>query len=85
VPAHPVLDVKAAQQITGRSHVAVGKALARLEQAGILSRLNARNWRRVWECPALFDLMTDFERAIAPGLGDASGNRTAPSRQGRSS
>jgi Fic family protein len=64
LPAHPVLDVKAAQQITGKSHVAVGKALAQLEQEGIVSRLNERKWGRVWECAALFDLVTDFEQAI---------------------
>jgi Fic family protein len=64
LPAHPVLDVKAAQQITGKSHVAVGKALAQLEQEGILSRLSERKWGRVWECAALFDLVTDFEQAI---------------------
>jgi Fic family protein len=65
LPAHPVLDVKAAQQITGKSHVAVGKALAQLEDKDILKRLNENKWGRLWECQELLDLVTDFEEALA--------------------
>jgi hypothetical protein len=65
LPATPVLDVRAAQQLTGKSHVATGKALTALEDAGILRRLNERKWARLWECEELLDLVTDFEEALA--------------------
>jgi Fic family protein len=44
LPQQPVIDVAAAQQLTGKSHVAVGKALQQLERVGILTRLNERKW-----------------------------------------
>jgi len=47
LPAQPVIDVPAAQRLTGKSHVAVGNAIAQLEQAGILQKLNERKWGRV--------------------------------------
>lgn len=65
LPAHPVLDVASGRQLTGKSHVAVGKALDQLEAAGILQRLNEKKWGRVWECGQLFDLVTDFEKSVS--------------------
>ena len=35
-------DVTVAQTLTGKSHVAIGRALRQLEDAGILNRLNER-------------------------------------------
>jgi Fic family protein len=65
LPAHPVLDVASGQQLTGKSHVAIGNALRQLESADILQRLNERKWGRVWECGELFDLVADFERDVS--------------------
>lgn len=68
LPEQPVLDTATAQRLTGRSHVAVNKALAQLEDAGILCRLNERRWGRVWECDELLDLVEDFEESVrSPG------------------
>lgn len=67
LPEQPVLSSADAQRLTGRSHVAVNGALARLEDAGILHRLNQRKWGRVWECDELLDLVEDFERAVTRG------------------
>ncbi len=64
LPAQPVIDVAAAQQLTGKSHVAVGNAIAQLEAAGILERLNERKWGRVWECGELLTLVDAFEKSI---------------------
>jgi Fic family protein len=64
LPQHPVIDVPAAQKITGKSHVAVGRAVDQLERAGILSRLNANRWGRVWECGELLDLAERFEKQL---------------------
>jgi Fic family protein len=64
LPQHPVIDVAVGQQLTGKSHVAVGKALQELERAGILNRLNERKWGRVWECDQLLGLVDRFEKSI---------------------
>ncbi len=65
LPAQPVIDVAAAQQLTGKSHVAVGNALSQLEAAGVLTALNERKWGRVWECGELLALVDDFERSLS--------------------
>jgi Fic family protein len=65
LPATPVIDVPAAQQLTGKSHVAIGNAIAQLEQAGILTKLNERKWGRVWECNELLTFVDRFEKHIS--------------------
>jgi Fic family protein len=65
LPAQPVIDVAVAQALTGKSHVAVGKALQQLEAAGIIHRLNERRWGRVWECGELLALVERVERDLA--------------------
>ena len=63
LPQQPVIDVAVAQTLTGKSRVAVGKALQQLERAEILNRLNERKWGRVWECNPLFDLDDGFDKS----------------------
>jgi Fic family protein len=65
LPAQPVIDVPAAQRLTGKSHVAVGRALVQLQDAGIVKKLNERKWGRVWECDELLTLIDDFERSLS--------------------
>jgi Fic family protein len=65
LPSQPVIDVGAAQHLTGKSHVAVGNALNQLEDAGILQRLNERKWGRLWECGELLQLVSDFEERVS--------------------
>jgi Fic family protein len=65
LPAQPVIDVPAAQQLTGKSHVAVGNALIQLEEAGILKKLSEGRWGRVWECTELLGLVDDFEKRVS--------------------
>jgi Fic family protein len=65
IPEQPVIDVAAARALTGKSHVAVQAALKRLEDAGILKRLNERKWGRVWECTELLDLVEAFEKSVS--------------------
>jgi Fic family protein len=64
LPEQPVIDVAVAQRLTGKSHVAIGRALQQLETAGILHRLNERKWGRVWECDQLFSLVDSFEQRV---------------------
>ena len=65
LPAQPVIDVPAAQQLTGKSHVAIGNAIAQLQAAGILKSLNQRKWGRVWECHELLSLVDRFEKTVS--------------------
>jgi Fic family protein len=65
LPAQPVIDVPVAQQLTGKSHVAVGAALRQLEAAGVITPLNAKRWGRAWECVELLDLVGRFERDVS--------------------
>jgi Fic family protein len=37
LPEHPVIDAAVAQRLTGKSHVAIGRALQQLEAAGIIN------------------------------------------------
>lgn len=62
LPGQPVIDVATARELTGKSHVAVQKALLALEQAAVISPLSERKWGRAWECRELFSLVEDFER-----------------------
>lgn len=64
LPAQPVIDVPAGQRLTGKSHVAVGASLKALEKANVLKPLNERKWGRLWECDALLELVSDFEREV---------------------
>jgi Fic family protein len=65
LPAQPVIDVAAAQQLTGKSHVAIGQAIAQLQAAGILKSLNERKWGRAWECHELLALVDRFEKSVS--------------------
>lgn len=65
LPGQPIIDVPAGQQITGKSHVAVGNAIDLLEKAGVLSKLSERKWGRVWECRELLTLAEAAEKRIS--------------------
>lgn len=65
LPAQPVIDVAGAQRLTGKSHVAVGGAIAQLQEAGVLQKLNERKWGRVWECGELLTLVDAFEKRVS--------------------
>ncbi len=65
LPAQPVIDVAAGQELTGKSHVAVQNALQQLEDTGVLQRLSERKWGRVWECGELLSLVEEFEKTVS--------------------
>jgi Fic family protein len=64
LPVQPIIDVGTIQHLTGKSHVAIGAAISKLEGVGILKPLHERAWGRAWECADLFDLLTNFERGV---------------------
>ena len=70
LPEQPVIDVAIAQRLSGRSSAAASGALGRLEEAGIVRRLNERKWGRLWECDELLQLVEDFEESVRrPAVG----------------
>lgn len=64
IPAHPVLTLAHANELTGLSDEASRQALNRLEAAGVIRETTAGKRNRVWESVGLFALMDEFERAI---------------------
>lgn len=79
LPAQPIIDVPAAMGIAGVSDVAAGRALRRLEDAGILRPERKGQMRgRSWEARELFDLVNGFERQLATPAGTGRPARPAP-------
>jgi len=64
LPAHPVLNVATVQRALEISDVSAGNALRELERIGVIRQVGRRLRGRVWECPAMYDLMGDFEHAL---------------------
>lgn len=61
LPAYPVLDVATVERLLGISDVAAGRALNRLEAAGVLTPIGDRRRDRRWECRELSELVTELE------------------------
>ncbi len=66
LPEYPILDVPGMEQATGKSNVAVNKAVKRLEAAGVISKTSVGAKRnRVWECSELLELLDALDRELA--------------------
>jgi Fic family protein len=61
---HPVLDGPAVQRLAGCSDVAALRALNRLQDAGVLIRVDDRRRNRTWECRELLDRLHAFEHDL---------------------
>ena len=61
LPAHPVLDARTAEQLTGKSFQAASAALEMLERGGVLMRRDNRKRGRSWEAPELIALVRELE------------------------
>jgi hypothetical protein len=73
LPGVPVLTVESAAGLIDRSDVATGGAINRLLSAGILMQRNVGKQRyRIFEAPAILDLFTSLERALASPTGDTA-------------
>jgi hypothetical protein len=72
--AEPVLTVARAAELAGVSETAAARAIATLQQAGILVAPKQR-WGRRWEAPEVFALLDAFERDVA-----TPGDATRPAR-----
>ena len=78
LPAHPILDVRTAQDIAGVSNESARLTMIRLEEAAVLKRINAGKRNRAWEAVGLFELLNEFERDLATSQGSARARRPKP-------
>jgi hypothetical protein len=77
-PALPVFTVKTAADVIGRSEVAVGQAVTRLLDAGVIRQVKVGRRNRAFEATGLFEAFTGFERQLASPDSDTA--RTPPVR-----
>lgn len=78
IPALPVFTVKTAANVIGRSEVAVGHAVNRLLEAGVIRQVRVGRRNRAFEAVGLFEAFTGFERQLASPDSDTA--RTPPVR-----
>lgn len=71
LPGTPLITVSSAAELVNRSEVAVGAAINRMLEAGVLNQRNVGKQRyRIFEAPDVLDLFTSLERALASPGGD---------------
>lgn len=75
LPGAPVLTVRSAADLIGRSTQAANQAIARLVDAEVLSQTTVGRRNRAFEAPEMIRAFTDLERRLASPSGDT---RTAP-------
>lgn len=84
----PVVNVKGAADLIGRSYVHTNEAVARLVEAGILHQVTVGRRNRAFEAPDIIAAFTDLERQLASPGGDTRTSepvRRVPWRAGRRS
>jgi Fic family protein len=83
LPGAPVITVKSAAALIGRSEQAVNEAIRRLVEAGVLTQTTIGRRNRAFEAPDLIDAFTELERRLASPDGDtlhSPPGRPAPQR-----
>lgn len=78
IPALPVFTVGTAARVVRRSEVAVGHAVTRLIEAGVIRQVKVGRRNRAFEAVGLFEAFTGFERQLASP--DSETARTPPVR-----
>lgn len=78
LPANPLIDGKAAQEITGASVEAARVALQRLADSGVIQQVTVGRRNRVWEAAKLYEVVDKFELELATPPGQAKPARPAP-------
>jgi Fic family protein len=79
LPGAPVITVRSAAALIGRSEQAVNDAIPRLLDAGILTQTTMGRRNRAFEALDLINTFTDLERLLASPGGDTLGS--PPSRR----
>jgi Fic family protein len=78
LPGAPIVTVKGAASLVGRSFERTNEAIAKLQSAGVLRPLTVGRRNRAFEAPAVIDAFTDLERQLGSPGGDT--RTSAPSR-----
>jgi Fic family protein len=82
----PVITVRSAANMIGRSDVATGNAIEQLVAAGVLAQTTVGRRNRAFEAPDVFDILVDYERAVASPTGNTVTDppvRPVPARRAR--
>lgn len=74
----PVLTVKSASMLTGKTLVATNNAINQLVGAGILDQVGVGGRNRVYESPEIIEAFSDLERQLASPDGDT--RKSVPTR-----
>lgn len=72
LPGTPVVTVRSAMELTGRSKPQVNAAVARLVDAGILKQVTAGRRNRAFEATGVIDAFADLERILASPSGSTT-------------
>jgi len=86
LPGVPILSVKGAAELIGRSFQATNEAMRRLESAGVVQQINVGRRNRAYEARAVVDAFTALERQLASPAGDTQSSaprRPIPARPHR--
>ena len=78
LPGAPILTIRGAADVIGRSVPAANGAVARMVEAGILSQSTVGRRNRAFEAGELIQAFTDLERQLASPTGDT--RSTPPTR-----
>jgi Fic family protein len=78
LPGTPILSVKSAMAILGRSKPQVNDAVKRLEAVGVLKQVTVGRRNRAFEAREVIDAFAGLERQLASPDGDT--NASAPAR-----
>jgi Fic family protein len=70
LPGTPILTVKSAMAILGRSKPQVNDAVSRLERAGVLKQVTVGRRNRAFEAREVIDAFADLERQLASPQGN---------------
>jgi len=70
LPGAPIVTVRSAQNLIGRSTVATNEAVRRLTGAGVLTQTTIGRRNRAFEARELIDAFVDLERRLASPDGD---------------
>ena len=70
LPGAPILTVRSATSLVGRSRVAVNEAMRKLTDAKVLTQVKLGRRNRAFEARELIDAFVDLERRLASPVGD---------------
>ncbi len=79
LPGAPIVTVKGAAAVIGRSFQATNVAITQLEKVGILNQVNVGRRNRAFEAPELIQQFTELERRLASPTGNTRSSE--PSRR----